>query len=185
MLGGEPPYTGSTAQAVLGKIIAGELASATKERSSVPANVDAAISKALEKLPADRFTGAQDFAQALADPGFRHGETAGVGAEAPAGPWKWVAVLFAALFVLSAAVASWLFLRPEPPLSIERFVAPFGRGQEPTFVFRNAFVLSPDGSMLVFRGAGNQLWVRRWADVDPSSIRGTEAGLQPADGVLS
>ena len=61
MLVGEPPYTGSTAQAILGKIIAGEIATATKQRASVPANVDAAIRKALEKLPADRFVGAQDF----------------------------------------------------------------------------------------------------------------------------
>ncbi len=41
MLVGEPPYTGPTAQAVLGQIIAGETASATKQRASVPANVDA------------------------------------------------------------------------------------------------------------------------------------------------
>ena len=41
MLVGEPPYTGSTAQAILGKIIAGKLASVTEERASVPANVDA------------------------------------------------------------------------------------------------------------------------------------------------
>ena len=53
MLVGEPPYTGSTAQVILGKIIAGKLASATEERSSVPANVDAVIRKSLEKLPAD------------------------------------------------------------------------------------------------------------------------------------
>ena len=42
MLTGDPPYIGSTAQAVLGQIIAGEAVSATKKRGSVPANVDAA-----------------------------------------------------------------------------------------------------------------------------------------------
>ena len=67
MLTGDPPYVGSTAQAVLGKIIQGAPVSATQIRKSVPANVDAAIRKALEKLPADRFTGAQDFAKALAE----------------------------------------------------------------------------------------------------------------------
>ena len=55
MLVGEPPYPGTTAQAVLGKIIAGKPVSATEERPSIPPNVDAAIRKALEKLPADRF----------------------------------------------------------------------------------------------------------------------------------
>ncbi len=41
MLIGDPPYMGSTAQAVLGQIIAGEGVSALKKRGSVPANVDA------------------------------------------------------------------------------------------------------------------------------------------------
>ena len=83
MLVGEPPYTGPTAQAVLGQIIAGDTASATKKRASVPANVDAALRCALEKLPADRFTSAQDFVRALGDEHFRYGElaTAGAGAE--------------------------------------------------------------------------------------------------------
>ena len=40
MLVGDPPYPGSTAQAVLGKIIAGKPVSATEERPSIPANVD-------------------------------------------------------------------------------------------------------------------------------------------------
>ena len=67
MLVGDLPYPGSTAQAVLGKIIAGKPVSATDERPSIPANVDAAIRKALEKLPADRFSSAQDFVRALGD----------------------------------------------------------------------------------------------------------------------
>ena len=65
MLVGEPPYPGTTAQSVLGKIIAGKPVSATDERPSIPANVDAAVRKALEKLPADRFTSAQEFVRAL------------------------------------------------------------------------------------------------------------------------
>ena len=71
MLIGEPPYLGATAQAVLGKIIQGGPVSATEERPTVPANVDAAIRRVLEKLPADRFTSAQDFARALGDPAFQ------------------------------------------------------------------------------------------------------------------
>jgi serine/threonine-protein kinase len=62
MLVGEPPYLGNTAQAVLGKIIQGLPVSATAARKSIPRNVDAAIRKALEKLPADRFTDAHGFA---------------------------------------------------------------------------------------------------------------------------
>ena len=52
MLVGEPPYTGSTAQAILGKIIAGEPDPVTEHRNAVPGNVEATIGRALEKLPA-------------------------------------------------------------------------------------------------------------------------------------
>jgi len=71
MLVGEPPYTGSTPQAILGRIITGATPSASAERSSVPPNVDAAIRRALEKLPADRFTGAAGFLQALGNDSYR------------------------------------------------------------------------------------------------------------------
>jgi serine/threonine protein kinase len=55
MLVGEPPHSGITPQAVLAKIITGEATSVTGQRRSVPLNVDGAIAKAIEKLPADRF----------------------------------------------------------------------------------------------------------------------------------
>ncbi len=70
MLVGEPPYPGATAQAVLGKIISSKPVSATEERPAVPPHVDAALRKALEKLPADRFESAARFAEALTNPAF-------------------------------------------------------------------------------------------------------------------
>ena len=76
MLVGEPPYPGATAQAVLGKIISGKAVAAAEQRPSISANVDAAIRCALEQLPADRFTNAREFAGALKDGHFRHGQPA-------------------------------------------------------------------------------------------------------------
>jgi serine/threonine-protein kinase len=76
MLAGEPPYTGSTPQAILGKIITEEPEPVTAERKATPPNVEATIARALEKLPADRFRSAEDFARALANIGFRHGSSA-------------------------------------------------------------------------------------------------------------
>ena len=76
MLVGDPPYQGSTAQAVLAKILMDPTPASTRVCVSIPPNVDAAIRKALEKLPADRFTSAQEFSKALGDAGFRHGEEA-------------------------------------------------------------------------------------------------------------
>ena len=88
MLVGEPPHTGSSAQAVLAKILTDSPTPPQAIRSTVPPNVDGAIRKALEKLPADRFTGAQGFAKALADPGFRYGDSVETAGGTVAGSWN-------------------------------------------------------------------------------------------------
>ncbi|MEB3323274.1 MAG: serine/threonine-protein kinase, partial [Synechococcaceae cyanobacterium] len=77
MLVGEPPYVGNTAQAVLGKILTEKPRNPTAVRAVVPANVEGAVLKALEKLPADRFTSASGFVRAISDTGFRYGEATG------------------------------------------------------------------------------------------------------------
>ena len=65
MLAGDPPYTGSTAQAIVAKVITEKAPLVTAARDTVPGHVAAAIAKALSKLPADRFRSAADFADAL------------------------------------------------------------------------------------------------------------------------
>ncbi len=65
MLAGEPPYTGATAQVILAKRISGEVPSVRRVRPAVPASVDAAVTKALAPVPADRCATAADFARAL------------------------------------------------------------------------------------------------------------------------
>ncbi|MEP6591767.1 MAG: hypothetical protein ABJC19_11340, partial [Gemmatimonadota bacterium] len=67
MLVGAPPHTGSSAQQIVMKILAEPVVRVTTLRPSVPRNVAAAIGKALEKLPADRFATAADFAKALVE----------------------------------------------------------------------------------------------------------------------
>ena len=66
MLVGEPPYTGSTAQAILGKIVAGPTPKVTAVRPTVPHHVEDAILQALERVPADRQSTARQFAETLA-----------------------------------------------------------------------------------------------------------------------
>ena len=185
ILVGEPPYLGNTAQAVLGKIIQGAPVSATTVRKSIPANVDAAIRKALERLPADRFTGAQEFAKALADPGFRHGEMAGTGVGAESGPWKRLAVVLASLLVVASTVAGWALLRPgpEPIRRVERFAVPFLEGQETNNTGNAGYDVSPDGSMLVYRHnqtGGQILMVRRWDELTATEVRETAGARDPA-----
>ena len=186
MLVGEPPHTGPSAQAVLAKILTDVPTAPHAARATVPANVDAAIRKALEKLPADRFTGAQEFARALADPGFRHADEEAEAVAVPVvGPWKRVSVAMTATTVLFAGAFGWALLRPKPPAALARFEVMLGedRGLPPNNVTGVDCALSPDGSRLVYVGVapdgGTQLWQRALDDLEPDPISGTEGAIAP------
>jgi serine/threonine-protein kinase len=65
MLSGEPPHIGQTAQAIIARLLTDKPRSVRASRSAVPEHVDGAVQRALEKLPADRFSSAREFAEAL------------------------------------------------------------------------------------------------------------------------
>src|SRR4249919_2890329 len=68
MLTGDPPFTGSTAQAIVARVLTESPRSLTAQRHTIPAAVEAAVLTALEKLPADRYATAAEFSEALANP---------------------------------------------------------------------------------------------------------------------
>jgi len=181
MLVGEPPYTGSTPQAILGKIIQSKPVSATEVRRTVPMHVDAVIRRALEKVPADRFVGAADFARALADPTFRHGEAATATDAGPAtGRWTRLTLVFASLSAVLAVVAGWAVLRrpgETPPEPVRRFALELPEGGTLRSGTRQAIALTPDGESLIVNvtvADQSQLYVRALADLEMVPIRGTE-----------
>src|SRR3989449_5876427 len=65
MLAGEPPRTGPTAQAIIAKLLSQPPTRLQVVRGDVPPGVAAAVTTALAKLPADRFTSTAAFAAAL------------------------------------------------------------------------------------------------------------------------
>ena len=83
MLAGQPPHVGGAAQQVIMKILTESAQPVTALRKSVPPNVSAALAKALEKIPADRFESARAFSDALREPHFTHGTPATRVAGAP------------------------------------------------------------------------------------------------------
>ena len=181
MLVGEPPFPGATAQAVLGRIISGKAVAAAEQRPSIPANVDAAIRCALEKLPADRFSTAQELAGALKDDHFRHGEPKTSEAAVGPGPWKRVAAALGVLAAFTTAAAAWATFGPEPPKGVLRYTltVPLERG---SIVFGSNLALSPDGTKLAYVGAHEgpaQLWVRDRHDLEPRMLSGGENAHQP------
>jgi eukaryotic-like serine/threonine-protein kinase len=68
MLAGEPPFTGPTAQAIMAKRFGTAVPSIRVLREAIPPAVEQAIGRALAKAPADRFTTAGEFAEALTQP---------------------------------------------------------------------------------------------------------------------
>jgi serine/threonine-protein kinase len=65
MLAGEPPINGPTVQAVIAKLMTERPTRLRVVRDTVPEGIESAVAKALAKVPADRFTSAVGFADAL------------------------------------------------------------------------------------------------------------------------
>jgi len=65
MLGGQPPFTGPTPQAILARHSLDPVPPLRTVRPAISASVEGALDKALAKTPADRFRSAKDFAEAF------------------------------------------------------------------------------------------------------------------------
>jgi eukaryotic-like serine/threonine-protein kinase len=65
MLAGAPPFTGDTAQVILQQHAAAPVPSLARARPDLPILLDRAITRALEKAPADRFATAGAFVEAV------------------------------------------------------------------------------------------------------------------------
>ena len=185
MLVGEPPYTGGSAQAVLAKILVDEAPAPTKTRASIPPNVDAAIRKSLEKLSADRFMDAQEFANALADPGFRYGEVEAVGPGQRKGLWNPLSMATsAAAVVLAVALAlsvlgSGAVTEPAPVSRQVISAAPAVPVVTGTAV--RDVAISPDGETIVYQSAigPGELSVRALDELESVPLRGPPVAISP------
>ena len=182
MLVSEPPYTGGTPQAILGKIITGTPEPVTQHRKTVPLNVEATVNKALERVPADRFPSAQEFVRALGDLSFGLGDGALAGVASGVGPWKRMTIGFAGVAVFMTLAFGWSLLRSTTePRPLARFEETLG-GRGPNILGVD-FALSPDGSRLVYvdgtPDGGTLLWRRALNDPEPDPIPGTEGASSP------
>ena len=167
MLAGEPPFTGPTAQAVIAKAITADPPPLARARRSVPPHVDAAVRRALEKLPADRFATAAAFADALMAPG----------ALAPVGrPRPRRELLLAAGALVAATALGWLAGRAAdraPPPRPVRFTIELDSG---ALRFGEA-AISPDGQTIVYAAEhedGTRLYARRIGEITARPLAGTE-----------
>ena len=189
MLTGDPPFTGSTAQAVVARVVTESPRPLVPQRHTIPPHVEAAVLTALEKLPADRFASAAEFAEALQDKTYRStvvtaATAAAAGAQAHGRTGAMVYAL-AGLLVLAVAAALWGWFRPRPVPPLTQFSLGLRTNQTlqaPLATGGARISLSRDGRSLVYSGpaeGGNRLWVRRFDQLDASPIAGTEGAGTP------
>ena len=111
MLVGQPPFTGRTTQALIARHSLDQVPSLSVVRSTIPEDVEEAVLKSLEKVPADRFSTAAEFAAALkaCQPGGtastrRTGRSTGMRKKGKQRNWSVVTLVVAlAVFVISGA----------------------------------------------------------------------------------
>jgi serine/threonine-protein kinase len=166
MLCGEPPFTGPTPQAIVARVMTEAPRSLRSQRQTVPENVEAAVLQALEKLPADRFGTAAEFAAALGQAGFTRATIA-----APrivpvrAGIWKGLAIGFAGLAALLLVLLVTSRQSAEPaPGPVLRFEV-----EVPDSIGALQVTLIPDGTgLLVHTTSGAYLY--RFADMSWTAV---------------
>ena len=101
MLAGDPPFSGSTVQALVARKLTGTVPSLRPVRDTVSQSLDRVIAKALAKVPADRYATMALFANALA--------RGGDGPKALVKNWRRVTWIAIAGIAVAAAVATlWL-----------------------------------------------------------------------------
>jgi Tol biopolymer transport system component len=178
MLTGEPPHSGASAQAVIMKIITDPARPVSELRKSVPPNVAAAVMKALEKLPADRFESTKAFREALENPGFT---VRGIHGAEPStrGGWRsrlpW---MVAAASLLTTTVFAGRMIRMSASTdSRPAWLVDLNVGDSAGF--RNGLALSPDGGTVAWGGL-ETLWVRGAGSTTPVPVAGTDGGCCPA-----
>ena len=177
MLTGDPPFTGSTAQAIVARVVTESPRPMLPQRETIPAHVEAAVMTSLQKLPADRFKTAAEFAEALADSRYASSSTVAMPAvTAPRSrvaaltPWVVAGMALVAGLVIGARVLA----RPTPvrPLRLSIPVP----SELPPIAIR----LSPDGGTLAYvSGQGDRfsIYTRRLDDLRPRRLEGTDDGF--------
>lgn len=186
MLAGDAPFTGSTVQAIVAKVLSERPTALHTVRDTVPPHVEQAVLTALAKLPADRQASAAEFGAALAATGAM--PTIGrQGADARRGRPRTNAMLLlgACALVGVTAATTWLLTRRLLDNTaagdvVTRFTL---EGHNAGPLQSRIMALAPDGQSLVYRRIGPtgaaQLVVRRFDQRDAVPIPRSIGAFDP------
>ena len=181
MLAGQPPHVGGPAQQVIMRIITERARPVSEFRRNVPPNVVAALDKALEKLPADRFESAKAFSEALGNTGFTTATVAGTVGSAGAGRGRvFTPAFIGASVVAMAAIAAalWGWSRPAAQAVVSRYrTVLWDTPQVRSGFVATTVAISPDGGTVVYvdsTAAGWQLFAKQRDQLDATVVTGTD-----------
>jgi Tol biopolymer transport system component/tRNA A-37 threonylcarbamoyl transferase component Bud32 len=193
MLTGEPPHTGKTTQATIAKVVMDRPRSMRLSRDTVPPHVEAAVNRALAKLPADRFHTAREFGAALQGKGaatpYQTSAPEGVPrfAATPATRRRKLmivgACVVAGALAVIAGIASW---RKTTERGGNASVASFFVDLPMSHGFRErvgSVAISPDGRTVAFvaqSDSSSHVYVRRVEDLEPRLLPGTNGAIDVA-----
>lgn len=179
MLAGQPPHVGGAAQQVIMRIITETARPVSDFRKNVAPNVVAALAKALEKLPADRFDSAKQFADALGNATFTvAGMAAPVARASSRRAWYASPLPYAAALAASLAVVAWQATRTGPRTNgapMRFVVKPAAGGLATGRRFGNA--ISGDGRRIAFfarDGSATRIHVQEVGSLLAKPLPGTE-----------
>ena len=179
MLAGDPPFTGPTAQAIVAKAVTEQPRSLTAQRHTISPDLDAAVLTALEKLPADRFGTAAEFAAALsAPPGIRSLRQAAPGTAARPNRARAIVAATAVVGLVLAFVAGQRLGHPGLPP-----IAGFGRATKVTWDAGLEIqpAISPDGRSVAYASGtprNTRIYVRHVSGGRPIALTNDTVSVQ-------
>jgi serine/threonine protein kinase/tetratricopeptide (TPR) repeat protein len=168
-LAGSPPFTGPSAQAIMARNAIDPVPSIRTVRPGVPPALEAAITRALAKVPQDRFASAREFREEI----LRAATTPTGSALPPTVPTarrrpSRLPLILAAVLVV-AAVAVWLRGNSRPALDPNRvMVFPFVLPSD----WSGASTAGEDVATIIgsaMDGAGSLRWVDGWQLLQPAA----------------
>jgi hypothetical protein len=188
MLTGEPPHTGTTAQAIIARVLTDKPRTVRQTRETVPSHVDAAVERALAKLPADRFATAREFAdtilgRAVVLPRDIITPSSLVSARRTRAQRIARASLMVAPWILVAGLAAMLLApRREPPVPTTRFAVSLPASARLITTTGGFIEVAPTGDGFVYVAqseSGPRLFYRATNEEDVRPVPGTDNGAQP------
>ncbi len=172
MLTGDPPFSGNSVQAIIAKVMSERPVSLHVLRDTVPPHIEAAVLKALAKLPADRPANATEFAASLAPSNTQATTYTSLAVGRNTTVLRWQAIAAAAIVVAIASLVLYM-RRPSPSAPVVRFKLP---AAAPAVGSTMQPAVSPDGRIVAYADLAVPGGITvRWIDRDaPELIAGTE-----------